>query len=856
MSSTPGTLDKQEALAKPHLRSHWRPSLVVAGTYLVFGLLWIALSDRILAATVTSVDTLNYLQTVKGFCYVFITGLLIFSLVRRYVGRIIESNRESEELRRRYQDLFDHAPDAIMIHDLQGHFLAVNEITCERLGYSPQELREMTPKDVDAPEFAASVDERITLLLKRGSLVFESAHVHRSGKVVPVEISSRLVDFGGERVILSNCRDISERKAAETDLRRSEEQFRAIFENAPMAIALVDLDGRCQRCNSNLKRFLGCAPDCQTSCCLLKIVYPQDYPRIETSFQQLLNGEHSAISLEGRFVRRDQSVIWGQLSACARRDATGNPDHYIVQILDITERKQRERQLRLTHYMVNKSIDAVYWMDESARFVYVNDTACQMLGYTRDELLKMEVFDIDPRMSHDLWAANWAKKKALGSIQLETEHCRRDGTRIPIEVTSSHVLFEGKSYNCAFARDITERKRHDEESRQLQDRLDRAQRMESLGILAGGVAHDLNNMLGPLVGYPDLILQNPNVDERTRRHVKRMAQSAVEAAEVIQDLLTLARRGRYDMESINLNEVITHFIDSPIFTKLKESHPAVDLHLELGDNVGNMKGSAPHLSKVIMNLIVNAYDAMAEGGTLTISTATEFVPRLESNVPVFEPGDYLVLRVSDTGKGIDAADLPKIFEPYYSKKKMGRSGSGLGLSVVYGIIKDHHGFYDVASQLGKGSNFTFYFPLTDEALPQLISPEASEGGKESILVVDDSSDQRELAAELLASLGYNVHTVTNGREAVEALSSARVDLVVLDMILEPGFDGLDTYRQIKRLHPQQKCVIISGFSATDRVDEMQRLGAGGYIRKPYTRDTLNRVIRQTLDCTVPVSESR
>lgn len=395
--------------------------------------------------------------------------------------------------------------------------------------------------------------------------------------------------------------------------------------------------------------------------------------------------------------------------------------------------------------------------------------------------------------------------------------------------------------------DVTERRREEKQKKQLQEKLERAERMESLGILAGGVAHDLNNMLGPVVGYAEMILRDTPEDSKIGQRVKKIGRSAQEAANVVQDLLTLARRGRYEMIPISLNEIIESYLDSPSFLKLAQLHPDVKVELKLDKAIANINGSSSHLSKVIMNLVINAFDAMPAGGKLIIETSQQYLEKLLGGHQKVEYRDYILLRVRDTGVGIEPNDLARIFEPYYSKKKMGASGSGLGLSVVYGVVKDHKGYYDILSTIGKGTEFILYFPVSNVEVQEQHEDEANIEGDETVLLVDDVQGQREMASELISDLGYDVTTAANGRKAVEYLKTKSVDIVVLDMIMEPDFDGLDTYREIVKMHLGQRAVIVSGFSATDRVVEAQRLGAGGYIKKPFTCNAIGKAIREELD---------
>jgi len=379
-------------------------------------------------------------------------------------------------------------------------------------------------------------------------------------------------------------------------------------------------------------------------------------------------------------------------------------------------------------------------------------------------------------------------------------------------------------------RDITARKKEEDEKQKIREKFEKAERMESIGILAGGVAHDLNNMLGPVVGYTDLISMDLDDDNPIKKKIERIGKSARDATSVIQDLLTLARRGRYKMTPINLNEVLESYLNSPGYDMLAQAHQNVDVRLKLDTNIDNIKGSCPHLEKVIMNLVMNAYDAMPESGELTIETSQQYLEKLLNGHDDFVHGNYVLLRVQDNGIGIQSEDLNKIFEPYYSKKKMGSSGTGLGLSVVYGIVKDHKGYYDILSTTGKGTEFILYFPISRELVEAKQEAATTTGGNELVLIVDDIKEQREMAKELLSKIGYKVRTVENGRQAIRYLKDHHVDIVVLDMMMEKDFDGLDTYREIIRLNAKQKVVVVSGFSADDRVLIMQRLGAGQYLK--------------------------
>jgi two-component system cell cycle sensor histidine kinase/response regulator CckA len=384
---------------------------------------------------------------------------------------------------------------------------------------------------------------------------------------------------------------------------------------------------------------------------------------------------------------------------------------------------------------------------------------------------------------------------------------------------------------------------------ELVEKLSRSERLESLGLLAGGVAHDLNNILGPMVAYPELVLELlPDSEKRIRHMIRQINDSGRKASGVIRNLLTMGRRGSYELEVVRLNDVVHSFHDSPEFSEMQRNYENVNLRLELAADLWPIQASVSHMNQVVMNLIINAFEAIGrENGEVVVRTERAGVNEAIDGYQTIEVGLYTKLTIRDTGCGIEPDRLNRIFEPFFTGKKMGRSGSGLGLAVVYGVVQDFDGVIDVTSVPGKGTCFEIYFPPLLEALTAAVEPDAGVFGSERILVVDDVAEQREMASELLETMGYETFTAENGTRAIEFLRANDVDLIVLDMIMEEGFDGLDTYREILSFKPGQKCVIASGFSENERVREARNLGAGAYVSKPYTRAVIGKAVRDELD---------
>ncbi|HOO45003.1 MAG TPA: CHASE sensor domain-containing protein [Deltaproteobacteria bacterium] len=387
------------------------------------------------------------------------------------------------------------------------------------------------------------------------------------------------------------------------------------------------------------------------------------------------------------------------------------------------------------------------------------------------------------------------------------------------------------------------------ELQQARKAAEQAQKMEAIGTLAGGVAHDLNNILAGLVGYPQLLLMEIPEDSPLRRPIMTMQKSGEKAAAVVQDLLTLARRGVSVKEVVNLNDIVYEYLKSHECATLKKYHPDVHIEADLDHNLMHIVGSPVHLSKTLMNLVSNAAEAMPDGGNITVKLGNCHIQEPIQGYDTIIEGDYVVLSVSDTGVGISREDKDKIFEPFYTKKVMGRSGTGLGMAVVLGAVQDHSGYITVQSVEGEGTVFTLYFPATRQELSKdtsLISIQEYTGNGETILIVDDVEEQRATATAMLRRLGYKAVSVPNGEEAIEYVKNNKVDLLVLDMIMDPGIDGLETYKRISEFKPGQKAIIASGFTETNLVKQAQSLGVGTYVKKPYLLESIGIAVKTEL----------
>lgn len=518
-------------------------------------------------------------------------------------------------------------------------------------------------------------------------------------------------------------------------------------------------------------------------------------------------------------------------------------------IREINDNIQKKKNYKM---LFEAAPDGVEVLDARGNIVDCNKAQARLLGHDPEDLIGSHTTRFFWNNNEALFEERVRSLKERGYLEGEIELVSRDGTVIPVWRKGSAIYdANGKFVGyVVYNRDLSHRKREDEEKKRLESELRQAQKMEAIGALAGGVAHDLNNVLGGLVSYPDLLLMQIPDDSPLRKSILTIQRSGKKAAAIVQDLLTLARRGVTVTEVVNLNDVVSDHFKTPEHEKIQSIHPRVQFEVHLEENLPAIVGSPVHLSKTVMNLLSNASEAMSDRGRITISTGSRYVDRPVAGYDTVREGEYATLTVSDEGTGMSAEDRKRVFEPFYTKKVMGRSGTGLGMAVVWGTVKDHNGYIDIQSTEGKGTTITVYFPVTRRETEKdkvLVPVEAYRGKGETVLIVDDVEEQREIVSGMLASLGYAVSSVSSGERAVEYLKTHAVELLLLDMIMDPGMDGLETYKEILNIHPGQKALITSGFSETERVKEAQSLGAGAYIKKPFVLEQIGRAVRRALD---------
>jgi PAS domain S-box-containing protein len=825
-------------------------------TAMIFSYKWVAAILSIVlivdSSALFNVELLPYNQY-TGFVLLMITaiiGALVIILSHHLAAVKNEHITNIKKTAAKYKNLFETVADGIFIANQDGIIIEINRAACLESGFSRDELIGM-PLTKLSFRSDIEVHALIADVLQKGFLTFKTAHQRKDGTTALVELSLSLLEDQGETSILGVARDITERE--------TEMSFReAVIARAAEGLCVCHQVEKYPYLeftvwNRRMSEITGFTIEEINQFGWLQTLIADKELR-SSAFKRVaqIRPGNEIDNEEWTITRKDGEVRTVEITTSILV-TSDSIRHVLVLMHDITTRKIAEKALvsseKRYRDLFNSVMEGIGLVDSSDAILFANPAFASILDCdSPDKLIGKSLMDfIDPTSQETLYGET--KKRLRGfSSQYELTIITAQGNRKYIYCSITPIYSPDGTYDGALGTvlDITEKKQAEITQAEIRQKLERAERMESLGILAGGVAHDLNNMIGPVAGYAELLLREISPESKLGNRVQKIINSARDAADVIQDLLTLARRGRCEMSPVQMNDIISAYLESPAFLDLKKYHPLVAVAFEPKQDLELIGGSSPHLAKVIMNLISNACEAMPDGGYLTVKTEQQRLETLLSGFEGVESGDYILVRVKDTGVGIAKEDQGKIFEPYYSRKKMGRSGSGLGLSVVYGVVKDHHGYYDVFSEPGKGTEFVLYFPIsTVPALEEKPQPKTI-GGDELILVADDNAEQRELMADILGSLGYKVIAVESGREAVKAIARQPAALVILDMIMEPDYDGLDTYSDIISLYPGQPCVVVSGYAASGRVSEMQQLGAGEYIRKPYTIDTIARAVRETI----------
>jgi PAS domain S-box-containing protein len=628
-----------------------------------------------------------------------------------------------------------------------------------------------------------------------------------------------------------------------------EQKFKSIFRHAASAMAVLDLRGDFLEVNPALCDLLGYPEDKLRRMNIRAVSSPDDLDLDVGAYRQLIKGEIPFEWLEKCFLHRNGHLVWGMVSRSVIRDGNGHARYIVISVQDITQRKQAMEALRFTQFSIDHAADAAFWMGAHGRIFYVNESACKALGYPREELLRMSIYQIDPNFQPQSWGEHWAELKAKGSLSFESVHRTRQGKVYPVEIIANYVEFEGQEYNCAFARDISERKRAQEALRSSESQLVQAQKMEALGTLVAGVAHEINNPIN-LILYNIPILQGvwkdflPVVAERAQRqpHAKYggmtfaflkdklgklladMDMAANRITKIVSDLKDFSRQSNVaEMALTDINEAVGNAVR---LARAFMRKAQVSLEMDLAEDMPPVKGNLHSIAQVVLNVLINAVQAVDHNhGRVQIATGVQ------------SRDGRPFIAVTDNGRGVAAELGEKIFDPFVTDKQ-DSGGTGLGLSVSYNLIRAHGGEIVYHDSKQGGAVFKVLFPAQTlgETLPA------------RILVVDDEDIVRRILVKVLTRKGgYLVEEAANGIEAGIKLGSYHPDLVVLDLQM-PDMDGLEVCRIIKS-NPDLadiKVIITTGFPDHPKLEQISALGFKDFCFKPIRGaeflDRLERVL--------------
>ncbi len=634
--------------------------------------------------------------------------------------------------------------------------------------------------------------------------------------------------------------NITDRKRAEEALKDSEERYRHLVEVSPDGIA-VHREGRIVFVNPAGAKMLGAeSPKQLIGKPVAEIVHPDYWEQAEKRIQRMLKGEKGLYPVEDCYVKLDGTAFFVEVMA-SFLEYGGKPAVQVV-VRDISERKRAESTERRLLAAIGQATEGVLVTDTEGTIEYVNPGMERMTGYSRHEVIGRT-----PRIfksgEHDgtFYRQLWDTIKAGNTWTGRFINRRKDGRLFHEDATISPVKdAQGKIISfVAVKRDITE-------NLELSRQLYQAQKMEAVGTLAGGVAHDFNNILQVALGYSELMLGDEGLPQRCRTDLKKIYESGRRGADLVQRLLTFSRKTEIKRQPLNLNRRITE-----LRKMLERTLPKmVDIRLLLGEDLATINADPTQIDQILMNLAVNARDAMPDGGKLTFETADILIDPEYARIHLeAEPGPHVLLTVTDTGAGMDKGTLEHIFEPFYTTKSVGE-GTGLGLAMVHGIVKHHGGHITCYSEPGEGTVFKIYFPavISHEEREETTERVMPRGGSETILVVDDEEHVRDLSARILKKAGYKVITASNGKEALDVYKQRgrEIALIVLDLIM-PRMGGKQCFEGLLSLDPDVKVLIASGFSANGPTEDAIAAGAKGFVSKPYNMRHVLEVVREVLD---------
>lgn len=842
------------------MKKESRSVIFIVLLYAVIGLLWIYFSDRILTLFVSTPNEITTWSTVKGWLYVAVTSLLLYWLVRRHTTKLLSTREQLHlehellkltqvalaESEQQFRQMF--AKHSAMLYLVDPETLAIfdaNESAQVFYGYSRDEFAKLTFADL-ATLPTSEVRSRFRKSPEDTSGYATFTHRLANGEFREVEIYSTSIRLKDHEFYFNICHDITERKQAETALKTSESNYRAIFDAVNDGIIIHDLEtGEILDFNQKTHEMFGYSREefLHSSPVNTSDTDPR-YSAQEAArrLKEAANGSPQLFEWKAR--HRDGSIFWVEVNL--KKVTINETEHLLSVVRDITARKAADELLRTSETrfrsLVEATTDWIWETDKHDSLTYSSQKVKDLLGYAPEEVLGTSPFDLVMEEDRDRITTLFfeAKKGERSFAEIECNFRHREGRIVVLESSGMPIL--DKEGNLTgfrgFGRNITDRK-------QLEEQLLQAQKMEAIGQLAGGVSHDFNNILTAINGFV-FILEMKLEDEELKKYVEQIRMAAERAAGLTDSLLAFSRKQIVCLKPLHINNVILE-TEKLLSRLIRED---VEIRTDLCEQDLVVLGDETKIEQIIINLATNARDAMPGGGILSIRTEyCTMKEGMDSSILPGRPASYVHLTVSDTGLGIDKNAQDRIFEPFFTTKEVGK-GTGLGLSIVYGLVKQLNGYIHIQSEARIGTSVNVYFPLIledpeESAYVQLNAPK---GGGETLLVAEDDPDVRSFVRTVLEEFGYTVIEAVDGVDAVKKFreNSDSIKAAIFDIIM-PKKNGRDAYLEIRKAYPDVKAIFVSGYTGELLTEEGILKEGLHFLPKPVVPWSLLEKVQEVLE---------